>query len=194
MNARRLHRFAVLGGAAGSALVLLAADRPWARALVVPAAGQPFDVTASGSEVVGGIVAAALVGLAAAVVLLLAGGLSRPVAAVLLAGAGAGCLFLAAVVIRDGPRDALAPALAKATGLETTGAASATAWPYAALAGSVLMLLAAGLALIAARGAGAQPRDRGRAPVTPAGTPVGPDDRDAAMDAWDALSRGEDPT
>ena len=196
LPARRLHRLAVLGGAAGSGLVLLAADRPWATARVTPAAGQPFEVTASGSQIVPGIVALALLGLAAAAVLLLAGGLSRPIAAVLLVGAGAGCLFLAGVAARSGPSDSLAPAVAKATGagLESAGAASATAWPYLALGGSGLVVVAGGFGLVAAARPGSAPRSTRRAALAPAGTPVAPDDRDAAMDAWDALSRGEDPT
>jgi hypothetical protein len=135
--------------------------------------------------------ALALVAAAAAVAVLVTGRVGRRVAAVvlLLAGIGA-CVAVAGVVLA--PADAVAGALATTTGRAGPVAGpppAVTAWVWGALA-AALLVVGAGLAAVLR--AGSWPAPGRRFEAAPAGAPsAGPGD---TIGAWDALSRGDDPT
>jgi Tryptophan-associated transmembrane protein (Trp_oprn_chp) len=93
------------------------------------------------------------------------------------------------------PERAVGPALTEATG--TTGGAirareqRATAWPWLAVVGG---LVSAGCGAVGLTRAGRWPGPARRyeaAPESGAGPAAG---ADTALDDWNALSRGEDPT
>jgi uncharacterized membrane protein (TIGR02234 family) len=190
---RRSLAAALLLGALGAAVALLASRQRWAQGTATVAGGD-FPLTARGSDVTGVPAALAIVGLAALVAVFAVRRAGRHLVAALLALSGAG--IAAAALLGAGDGSAIDEQAAKATG-DTAAAVRTlthTAWPYAAAAGGFLILLAGLLALRYGRlwpamsgryerdGA---PRPRRRTPGT------GPD---RPEDLWKALDRGEDPT
>ncbi|MET7454433.1 TIGR02234 family membrane protein [Streptomyces sp. NPDC005574] len=190
---RRSLAVALLSGALGAAVALLATRQQWARGTATVAGGD-FPLTASGSDVSGVPAALAIVGLAALVAVFAVRRAGRFLVAGLLALSGAGIVAAALLGVSDS--SALDDKAAKASGdtSATVDALTHTAWPYVAVAGGVLILLAGLLALRYGRlwpamsgryeRSGA-PRPRRRAPA------VNPD---RPEDIWKALDRGEDPT
>jgi uncharacterized membrane protein (TIGR02234 family) len=184
---------ALLAGALGAAVALLATRQRWSEGTATVAGGS-FPLTASGSDVTGVPAALAIVGLAALVAVFAVRKAGRLLVAALLALSGAG--IVAAAVFGASDSSALDEQAAKATGdtAATVDALSHTAWPYVAAAGGVLILLAGLLALRYGRlwpamsgryeRSGA-PRPRRKAAVV---------DPDRPEDLWKALDRGEDPT
>lgn len=190
---RRSVGTALLAGAAGAALVLLAGGRTWSEG-TTQVNGSPVAQSASGQDVGGLPGALAIVALAALVAVFAVRGVWRTVVAGLLALSGAGVVAGAVTGATD--TAALEEKASRASGL--TGAAidgvSHTAWPWVALAGGVLLLLAGLLALRYGRHWPAMssryerdgtPRPR-RARTAP--------DPDRPEELWKALDRGEDPT
>ncbi|MCW2545297.1 MAG: family rane protein [Frankiales bacterium] len=159
---------------AGSALSLLAASRGWVHYDVDPGAALPLQrTTLTGEQLASGLRPLALVGLAGVVAVLATRTWGRLLVGALLTACGAGIAVLA---------------VAHRTSHVHADVHEATAWPWAAALGG-LLVLAAG-ALTAARGrrwagmsaAYRTPAARAEAaPVTDKGV-------------WDALDRGEDPT
>jgi uncharacterized membrane protein (TIGR02234 family) len=184
---------ALLCGALGAALALLATRQQWAEGTATVAGGA-FPLTASGSDVTGVPAALAVVGLAALVAVFAVRRAGRVVVAALLALSGAGTV--AAALLGASDSSALDEKAARASG-DTSASVTAlshTAWPYAAAAGGVLLLLAGLLALRYGRlwpamsgryERGGTPQPRRRAPAA---------DPDRPEDLWKALDRGEDPT
>ncbi|GGQ60094.1 TIGR02234 family membrane protein [Streptomyces pilosus] len=186
---------ALLSGALGAAVALLATRQQWSEGTVT-VAGGPFPLTARGSDVTGVPAALAVVGLAALVAVFAVRRAGRLAVAGLLALSGAG--IVAAALLGASDRSALNEQAAKASGdtSATVEALSHTAWPYVAAAGGALLLLAGLLALrygwlwpaMSGRyergGAAARPRRKQAARVDP----------DRPEDLWKALDRGEDPT
>ncbi|AEW93532.1 MULTISPECIES: TIGR02234 family membrane protein [Streptomycetaceae] len=185
---------ALLLGAAGAAVVLLAVGKTWATGLA-PAVGGTVPVHAGGKAVTGLPGALALVGLAALVAVFAVRRVGRLIVSVLLALCGAG--VIAAAVAGAADTSAVNDAAARASGLTSTTAQhiAHTGWPWITALGGALLLLAGLLAV--ARGArwpgmsaryeraGARPAPRPRrAPVDP----------DHPGELWKALDRGEDPT
>ncbi len=195
---------------AGAGLVLASAGRSWVGAAVTGVPGLP-TVSASGQDAAPGLSAAALVAAAGAAALAVAGRVVRMVVATLLVLAGAALLALVWSVVAD-PAAALAPTLVAATG--QTGAAPGSAarltgWFWPAAAGGVLVAGGGIIGVLRGRswalggrryqaGAGAAAPAGGAAPPGGgSGAPAGGGGaaaRDSALDAWDALSRGDDPT
>ncbi|WP_425281845.1 TIGR02234 family membrane protein [Streptomyces ficellus] len=193
---RRSLAAALLLGALGAAVVLLASGQTWAEGTVAVGGGSvPLD--AAGGDVTGVPTALAIVGLAALVAVLAVRRAGRFLVSLLLTLSGAGAAVAAYLGASD--RAALDE---KAAG--TTGDAAArvealthTPWPYVTAAGALLIVVAGLLALRHGRTwpamSGRYERDGGpRAPRTtrPAGA-AGPD---RPEDLWKALDRGEDPT
>jgi uncharacterized membrane protein (TIGR02234 family) len=210
---------AIVGGATG----LLATSQTWARAVVTsPVSGGRVPVTVTGKDAAQVVVALALVALAGGVALLLARRLGRWLIGLLLVLAGAAGAASAASSA-GAPSDAVsekAQGVVGAVGTTVSGT-SVTAWPWVAVVGGVLVVLAGVLAVVRARRWAV-----GGARFEPASDPVAGDaladagvdraDRAAGVDgvggigvpseapeppgpggpgaAWDALSRGEDPT
>jgi uncharacterized membrane protein (TIGR02234 family) len=190
----------VLGIVSGAGLALLADGHVWVRQDVTDVPGVRV-VTATGEQAASGVAALALAAGAGAVALLVAGRLAGRLAGLVVTLAGVGLVASVAAVVVD-PRSAAAPAVPG-----VTGRAGPLADPAAA-SGWVWLTLVAGL-LVAAAGALAAARapawsTAGRRFEQPPGDASGrasrnpgAGDRPAAEDpvaAWDALSRGEDPT
>ncbi|MEU0190275.1 TIGR02234 family membrane protein [Streptomyces afghaniensis] len=184
---------ALLCGALGAAVALLATRQRWAEGTATVAGGA-FPLTAKGSDVTGVPAALAVVGLAALVAVFAVRRAGRFVVAGLLALSGAGIVAAALLSASDG--SALDEQAAQASGDTSASVAtlSHTAWPYVAAVGGVLILLAGLLALRYGRlwpamsgryERGGTPQPRRKAPAV---------DPDRPEDLWKALDRGEDPT
>ncbi|CAL9419747.1 TIGR02234 family membrane protein [Streptomyces sp. XY006] len=184
---------ALLCGALGAAVALLATRQQWSEGTATVAGGA-FPLTASGSDVTGVPAALAVVGLAALVAVFAVRRAGRVVVAALLALSGAGTV--AAALSGASDSSALDEKAAQASGdtSASVAALSHTAWPYVAAVGGVLLLLAGLLALRYGRlwpamsgryERGGTPRPRRRAPAA---------DPDRPEELWKALDRGEDPT
>ncbi|MFF3463071.1 TIGR02234 family membrane protein [Streptomyces sp. NPDC001984] len=189
---RRSLAVALLCGALGAAVALLATRQRWSEGTTTVAGGA-FPLTASGSDVTGVPAALAIVGLAALVAVFAVRRAGRFAVAALLALSGAGTVAAALSGASDG--SALDEKAAEATGdsSATVAALTHTGWPYVAAAGGVLLLLAGLLALRYGRlwPAMSGRYERGTARPRRAAAPVDPD---RPEDLWKALDRGEDPT
>ncbi|MEV1081723.1 TIGR02234 family membrane protein [Streptomyces sp. NPDC050211] len=184
---------ALLAGALGAAVALLATRQQWSEGTATVAGGS-FPLTAKGSDVTGVPAALAIVGLAALVAVFAVRKSGRLLVSALLALSGAG--IVVAAVFGASDSSALDEKAAEATGDTAAGVdvLTHTAWPYVAAVGGVLLLVAGLLALRYGRlwpamsgryeRSGA-PRPRRKAPVV---------DPDRPEDLWKALDRGEDPT
>jgi uncharacterized membrane protein (TIGR02234 family) len=192
---RRSLAAALLLGSAGAAVALLATRQGWAEGTAAVAGGS-VPLTADGSDVTGVPAALAVVGLASLVAVFAVRRAGRLLVAGLLALCGAGTVAAAALGSTSGPAgSALDEKAARVSGdtAATVEALSHTAWPYVALAGGVLLLLAGLLALRYGRSwpgmSGRYERDGSPRPRA-----VRPVDPDRPEDLWKAIDRGEDPT
>ncbi|MET9291681.1 TIGR02234 family membrane protein [Streptomyces sp. NPDC003077] len=193
-GARRSLACALLAGAAGAALTLLASGRTWATATAALAQGD-LPQTATGQDVTGVPGALAVVGLAALVAVFAVRKAGRVVVAALLALSGAGTVVAAVMGASD--TAALREKAATAIGLSNAEVhgVSHTVWPWAAAVGGLLLLVAGVLALVRGRHwpamSGRYERARGtaRAPRRAAAS-----DPDRPEELWKSLDRGEDPT
>ncbi|MFJ9816283.1 TIGR02234 family membrane protein [Streptomyces sp. NPDC101151] len=191
-SGRRSLAVALLGGALGAAVTLLATRQRWSEGTATVAGGA-FPLTARGSDVTGVPAALAIVGLAALVAVFAVRRAGRHVVAALLALSGAGIVAAALLGASDG--SALDEKAAQTTGdtSATVAALSHTGWPYVAAVGGVLILLAGLLALRYGRlwpamsGRYERGADRPRRTARPA-------DPERPEEIWKALDRGEDPT
>ncbi|MER5494097.1 TIGR02234 family membrane protein [Streptomyces sp. NPDC002454] len=183
---------ALLLGAAGAAVALLASRQGWtAGTATVP--GGDFPLTAKGSEVTGVPAALAVVGLAALVAVFAVRRSGRVAVAALLTLCGAGTVVAAVLGASDsGALDERAAEVSGDTSA-TVQALSHSGWPYVAAVGGLLILLAGLLALRYGRlwpaMSGRYERDG-----TPRRRAAAPVDPDRPEDLWKALDRGEDPT
>ncbi|WP_369206213.1 TIGR02234 family membrane protein [Streptomyces sp. PU-14G] len=186
---------ALLCGAVGAALALVAAGQTWSESSAAFAQGT-VPVSAEGSDVTGLPSALALVGLAALVAVFAVRRLGRYLVAGLLTVCG-GAVMAAALLGADdtGP---LTEQAAKTSGLTDSGigAVDVTAWPYVSAAGGALLLVAGLLALRYGR---TWPSMSGsaryeRTPLRQRATRAQRVDPDRPEDLWKALDRGEDPT
>ncbi|MFF9122054.1 TIGR02234 family membrane protein [Streptomyces sp. NPDC014889] len=191
-SGRRSLAVALLCGALGAAVALLATRQRWAEGTATVAGGA-FPLTAKGNEVTGVPAALAIVGLAALVAVFAVRRSGRVLVAVLLALSGAGTVAAALLGATDGA--ALDDKAAQVSGdtAATAAALSHTGWPYVAAAGGALLLLAGLLALRYGRlwPAMSGRYERSGAPRPRAPRPADPD---RPEDLWKALDRGEDPT
>ncbi|MFI6446993.1 TIGR02234 family membrane protein [Kitasatospora sp. NPDC050543] len=173
----------------GAVLVLTAVGRVWAQGRVGGASGGTLEVSATGSGISGLPGGLALVALAAAVAVFAVRGAGRTAVGVLVVLAG----LAAAAGAAAGAGDVAALHAEAARKLALTGAQAGqvthTGWPWAALAGGLLLAMAG---LLTVRFGAAWPAMGSRyeaptrkAPARAADTPA---------DLWKALDRGEDPT
>ncbi|MFC8822883.1 TIGR02234 family membrane protein [Streptomyces rochei] len=192
-SGRRSLAVALLCGALGAAVALLATRQEWSEGTAAVAGGA-FPLTAKGSDVTGVPAALAIVGLAALVAVFAVRRAGRFAVAAVLTLSGAGTVVAALAGASDS--SALDDKAAEAAGdtSATVDALTHTAWPYVAAVGGALLLLAGLLALRYGR---LWPAMSGR--YERDGTPRprrGPQtvDPDRPEDLWKALDRGEDPT
>ena len=171
------------------AAAALAAGVPdWIHAAGATALQGHVPVAVTGTQAAPGVPAAALVLLAAAAAAGLVGRFGRWAVVVVVAGSGVLLAASALAVIAD-PGPVARSAVAEATGITAlAGPVTLTAAPYAVAALGVAGVLVAGwLALRSRTWARPSPRhEPGAAP--PAAVP------DDDQSAWDALSRGNDPS
>jgi len=206
MTGGRLKLLTILVVVVGAGLGLTAATQTWFTVTLGAAAGHDAPVVVSGSDASPALTALSLAALALALAFAIAGRVARIVVGVL----GlilAGCIVLASA--GDPARSAgVRNAVSKATGI--TGDASVHAlihgiassgWPALAITGGVLVGLGSLAALVTgARWPGGSRRyDATRFEEADGGASAArrkPQARpgDAAVDDWDELTRGEDPT
>ncbi len=194
-SAMRSLALALVLGAAGAGLALLASGRTWAQGNAVLAQGE-LPRTVTGADVTGVPGALAVVGLAALVAVFAVRRAGRVAVAALLALSGLGVAVAAA--LGDSDTSALREKAADAVGM--TGAdvhhVTHTVWPWVGAAGGLLLLLAGVLALVHGR---YWPAMSGRYERTPGGArgprrAPAPPDLDRPEEIWKSLDRGEDPT
>jgi uncharacterized membrane protein (TIGR02234 family) len=201
MSLRRIKPMLVLAVLLASGIALLAWTQVWAtvRLAGAGAAEQVLDVT--GTVAAPGLTALALAGLALAGALTIAGAVIRIILGLLEMLLGV-CVVLSAALAVFDPVGASAAAVTTATGIagsDSTRAAVSGAelsfWPFLALAAGVLMF-AIGLAVCVTARAWPGPTTRYDAtrfaPATDAAP--GPSRPRDAVDDWDGLTRGDDPT
>jgi len=187
------------GGRRGRAVLLLlllagatavSALPTWFVAHGTEALHGTVDVRVSGTDAAPAVLAAALVLAASALAAALVGRVGRWAVALVVVVAGLLVVGSTIAVVRD-PVAAVHEAVAHATGVgQLVGDVSTTAWPWVAVALGVVGALAGAWLPWAAR-SWARPsrRHEQAARVAPGG-----DERPDERTAWDALSRGEDPT
>jgi uncharacterized membrane protein (TIGR02234 family) len=201
MSLRRIKPTLVLAVLLSSGLALLAWTQVWATVQLTGdgSAQQALDV--SGSTASPALTALALAGLALAGALTIAGVVIRIILGLLEMLLGVSVILSAALAVLD-PVGASAAAVTAATGIAGTEStrdavtgSALTFWPFLALAAGVLMFLV-GLLVVVTSKRWPGPTSRYEAtrfePVTDAATGTArPRD---AVDDWDGLTRGDDPT
>ncbi|MCW2882123.1 MAG: hypothetical protein JWQ95_6223 [Sphaerisporangium sp.] len=188
-------------GAAGAGLALFASGRTWETVTFGggPAGSRPAPVPLAGGDLAPFIGPLALAALAAVLAVFATRGLWRRLVGVVIGLFGAGIVVGAARALTAGHAISVARERTTMTGGDMVIVSSAWAWPGAAAAGGVLLVLAGVLAV--ARGGrwpGMSDRyDRAGSPPEGAGTestarPQRPGQAERSL--WDALDRGVDPT
>lgn len=184
---------ALMSGAIGAAVVLLASGRTWAQGRA-DIGGGSLPLSADGCDVTGVPTALAIVGLAALVAVFAVRGAGRLLVSALLALCGAGAAASAFMGAEDS--GALDEKAARAAGntAATIDSLSHTAWPYVTAVGSLLLLIAGLLALRYGKQwpamSGRYERDGTPRPRRARSAP----DPERPEEIWKALDRGDDPT
>ena len=179
--------------AIAAGIVLLAAGRAdWITGTVDGVAG-PVRASAVGTDAAPGLAGLALVAMAAAVAATTSGRVARIVSILAMGLVGIGVIALYVRAVLKAPTVILTVAAAESgsTGtLEATG--YATAWPWVAVAGAALLLVAAGGAVVGSRRWGAL-GGRYESPARDDGQ-VGGDRGERVDSDWDRVTRGDDPS
>lgn len=188
----------ILGGAAA----MLSWSQTWFRLELVAGAGAGSGdgaIQVGGADASPALAALGLAALALAAAFALAGPGLRFVLAVLEFLLG-GCVLLAAGLTLGDPAAAVAPAVTAATGVagaDPTAALIAvvqpTAWPVVAFLGGALILAAAVLVFATGAKWPSSSRRYGGAKLRPADASSSAG-ADRAVEEWDELTRGDDPT
>lgn len=190
----------------GAGLGLAAATQTWFTVALTAASGHPAPVIVAGSDASPALTALSLAGLALALAIAIAGRIARIVVGVIGVALGVSVIIASSgsPTASAGVRDAIS----KATGITGTasvraliGGVAASAWPTAALVGGILITLAAIAAVVTGRAwpQGSRRYDAVRFEGTDgeaSAAPKKPEARpgDSAVDDWDELTRGDDPT
>ena len=192
--ARRGRSIAVSGFLLAGAVGVISATQTW---LTVERADAGEPILVAGASALPLLTPLSLAVLALGAALSIVGPVLRLVFGAL---AGATAVFLGwttAQLLIALPVSAVGPAVTEATGLAGGGALAdliagiaPTVWPVLALVGWAILLAAAGVVLLTARSWRSGGR-RYRTDAAAAAPSAGPVD---AVDSWDELSRGTDPT
>lgn len=180
--------------AIAAGIIMLAAGRAvWITGTVDGIAG-PAQATAVGTDAAPGLAGLALVAMAAAVAAATSGRIARWVSVLAMVGVGAGVIALSVRAVLSAP-DVLGTVAAEGSGttgtLEATG--SANAWPWVAVAGAVLLLVAAGGTVAGGRRWGAL-GGRYERSTGDGATEVGGARGERVDSDWDRVTRGDDPS
>lgn len=187
LNRGRAVVLVLAAGAATMGLSMLT----WARAAVPTVLGEQ-TVSVTGGEAAPATTGAGLALLATGLALSLGGRWVIRLAAVAVGALGLVLGGSAAQVLLD-PEPRVLNVAGEVAGVrQLSGTVSITPWPYLALALAVLVLLAA--VLVARVPVTAASRRFERADAAGPAQTAPPTGRVRAMDDWDALGRGEDPT
>ncbi|MFF2276454.1 Trp biosynthesis-associated membrane protein [Agromyces sp. NPDC058126] len=212
MSRARMKLPAIVLTILGAGLGLLAWSQTWFDLVLASGAGAHVSaevIAVPGSVASPAIAALSLAGLALAAALALAGPGIRIVLGVLEVLLG-GCLVLAASLSLGDPVGAVSASVTEATGVagsaptaDLVGTAVATVWPTVAIVAGVLVVLAGLVVLVTGTRWPASTRRyrSGLEPADGAGAAAGAASdaperaaSDRAIDDWDELSRGDDPT
>lgn len=184
----------VLGLLAGGGVGIISSTQTWLTVIRTDA-GEPILVPGADALPLLAPLSLALLALGAA--LAIVGPVLRYVLAVLALGAGAFLAWTTLELLLHRPLAAVTPVVVETTGLAGTDVVTAiveridpSAWPVLALVGWVLVIATAVFVLVTARGWKRGGR-RFRTDTADASRGDGPVD---AIDSWDDLSRGTDPT
>jgi uncharacterized membrane protein (TIGR02234 family) len=222
-GSRRAKYTSMLAVVVGAGLALLASTQPWITVHLAAAANHAGDVVVQGSAAAPALTALSLAGLALAAALAIAGPVVRIVLAALGVLIAVSITLSAGIALGD-PVQAAAAAITSASGVSGGSSVARLAksvdvsvWPWVAILGGVVIAVASVAVIVTSRSwpgpsrryqavrfedAGGQ--QTGEVPdVLAAPDPAAPSDRtgqgvpidrDTAIDSWDELSRGEDPT
>ena len=197
---------AIIATIVGAGLTLLSWSQNWFDLRLADGAGAGAiaeTIPVAGSIASPALAALALAGLALVAALALAGPGIRVVLGVLEVVLGACIVFAASASIGD-PVAAVSPAVTDATGVSGAGptaelvaSVTASAWPAAAIVGGALVVIA-GVVVLATgtKWPASSRRYRGvrLAETDDHAEPAQSAASDRAIDDWDELSRGDDPT
>lgn len=184
---------AVAGTVGLGGLLLGVAAAPWLE-VTVRTALTTATIAVRGSDAVPAVPAAALVLLAGGLALALAGAVARLVASVAVSAVGVVVVAVTAGFLAD-PSSAAVSAVAEVTGVRgLEGEVATTPWPAVALGLGVVAALGGVVLAVAQRAWERGTRGRRYERSGPPGGGVPTEPRVRAMDDWDALSRGEDPS
>ncbi|MHA7277157.1 Trp biosynthesis-associated membrane protein [Arthrobacter sp. HLT1-21] len=167
--------------------------RTWLTVVLPQDAVQTPDLQIPGSDAATAVTAFALVALAAALAVSIAGRIARVLVVAILLIAGVGIVWNSIRVVAD-PAGAAAPAIGEAIGVSTGSGAELvlTAFPWLAAAAGVLLTGTAVWMLIAGRSWNRSTRYEKVAAENPtARTTTAHSDE---IDSWDQLTKGKDPT
>ncbi|RFA09390.1 hypothetical protein B7R54_09200 [Subtercola boreus] len=219
-RARRLKSYTILAVIVWSGLVFLAWSQPWFSLHAQGRAGDIVTVTVQGAVAAPALSALALAGLALSAALAIAGPVIRIVLGALEFALGLSITVSSVSALAD-PVQAGQSAITTATGVAGTSsigqiatASGTELWPFLAIASGALMALTGILIIVSVRrwpasGRKYQPvtfaASDGRTSGNPADllvdepAPKAPardvnTTRTAAVDNWDSLTRGQDPT
>ncbi len=197
---RRGRSSAVLAILVGAGLALIGSTQTWLEVTLRDTAIAPLPVP--GAAAVPLLAPLSLAALALGLALSIVGPALRYVFGVLAVAIGGALAVAAWRIAAEQPVDAVAGTVTESTGLagvETVSALvdgiAATPWPAATVGASLLVLFGGVLTLATAhRWPGAGRRYRTDVAAAPSGPRPHDASRDRAIDSWDDLSRGDDPT
>lgn len=182
---------------AAGALSLLSWTQSWSTVIITMPSGGEQTLAIDGSVAAPALTALSLSLLALVAALAIAGRGFRLILGVLAIVLGL-CIALESVLSMTDPGAAAAAAITATTGIAGSASvhavivsAASSAWPFLALAGAVLAVLGGALILATARNWPGSSRKYQT--VTPR-LAVDPESTPDAIDSWDDLSRGDDPT
>ncbi|RKS89506.1 tryptophan-associated transmembrane protein [Microbacterium sp. AG790] len=199
----RARSYAVLAIIAGGALAIISSTQTWLD--VALDAGATASLTVAGAKAFTLLAPLSLAALALGLALTVVGRVLRYAFGAVAVVIGATLLVGAARVAIEHPVDAVAAAVTTATGLSGTEAIAglvagiaSTPWPWLTVAAGAL-IGAGGILTLATshrwRGSGRRYRtDAASASTTPAASAAAASRPHDAIDSWDDLSHGDDPT
>lgn len=193
---RRARTLSVLAILLGGALALISSTQTWLSVTLVQVTDEPLAVP--GADAVALLAPLSLAALALGLALSIVGTVLRYVFGVLAVAIGLALIVSCARIAAEVPVDAVAAAVTTATGLSGTetvarlvAAITETPWPWITVSAGALVAVGGGFTLATAhrwRGAGRRYRTDPAAAVASGSRPHD------AIDSWDDLSRGDDPT